>query len=353
MTWLSSLFALIGGGPVTTGALCFVVLSDITPQAKRAGTFLRVGAFNMFAQLVMPPLAAWLMAYNPSIPTFGGTVLMILSAILVILIPETLNFQQEAQIPPPYSEVVAQDLGQSPTDTLANSRPMAIVSTRSWLAKLKRSASSLTKDYRIPILILPFLVHQLIGMNNPLLLQYLGKRYGLTFSKATLLMTIRSGVIVLLMFVILPYLSTAAHKRLGLSVQRKDLYLARMSQAFVAIGWILVGLSPNIPLVAISLAIGSLGQGATFLIRSFLTSLLPSHHIARVYSVISVVDTLGAMIGSPLLAGLFKRGLALGGGWVGLCYYFIGFLSVLVLSLLCTVGLRKGEDGYSPVEGDE
>ena len=48
-----------------TITMLFVLLSDVTPEAKRANAFLRVGAFNILASLVMPPFAAWLMKYNP------------------------------------------------------------------------------------------------------------------------------------------------------------------------------------------------------------------------------------------------------------------------------------------------
>ena len=48
-----------------TVTFLFVVLSDLAPEAKRADAFLRAGAFNILAALVMPPLAAWLMKYTP------------------------------------------------------------------------------------------------------------------------------------------------------------------------------------------------------------------------------------------------------------------------------------------------
>lgn len=48
-----------------TVTFLFVLLSDVTPEAKRASAFLRAGAFNILAALVMPPFAAWLMKYNP------------------------------------------------------------------------------------------------------------------------------------------------------------------------------------------------------------------------------------------------------------------------------------------------
>ena len=88
------------------------------------------------------------------------------------------------------------------------------------------------------------------------------------------------------------------------------------------IGWTFVGLSPSLPLAAVSLAIAALGQGVTLLTRSFLASLLPPHHIARAYSIISVVETIGNMLGSPALAEIFTLGLSLGSLWIGLPFFF-------------------------------
>ena len=269
--------------------------------------------------------------------------LMTISAALIILCPETLNFRQGSS-PLYHPESAGTSFAQYHSDVSPNHNSMSLQPARRWILKLKRSTAFLTEDWRVAILTLPFLAHMLLGLTGPLLLQYLSKRYGLTFSKATLLMTVRSGVVVLLLFVILPYVSTTVQRAFHFSARRKDLYLARISQIFLTVGWILVGLSPNIPAVAISMAIASLGLGSALLLRSFLASLVPAHHIARVFSVVSVVDILGAMFGSPVLAGLFKRGLALGGSWTGLPFYFVGLVSILFLFLLFSVGLRKGED---------
>lgn len=65
MTWLSAFYGLLGGGNAAVVALFFVMLSDLTPPAERAAVFLRGGAINIFAGLIMPPVAAWLMKYNP------------------------------------------------------------------------------------------------------------------------------------------------------------------------------------------------------------------------------------------------------------------------------------------------
>ena len=87
------------------------------------------------------------------------------------------------------------------------------------------------------------------------------------------------------------------------------------------------------------------------LIRSFLTSLVPGHHIGRVYSIISMWDSLGTMLGAPFLARLFKTGMEMGDAWVGLPFYFLGVGSGLFAGLLFVVRLRRGEDGCFGAEG--
>lgn len=321
MTWLSAIFAALGGGSSVTTTLLFVALSDITPEAGRAAVFLRVGAFNLLAALLMPPLAAWLMTFNPWIAALGGTLVMAVATVLLACLPETLDF--------------ADDTDTQQTDSGGTARPS--------MARVKSSAAVMARDWRIPILILPFTVHMLLtGIGGNLVtLQYLSKRYTLTLSRATLLLTIRNGVVVVLLFFVLPFVSTMLTRSYHLSSQRKDIYLTRVSQILLTVGWIAVGLSPNIPLVVISLAVVALGQGSYLLLRSSLTSLLPARHIARVYSFVSVIDTLGYMIDSPLLAALFKEGIALGGVWVGLPYFFIGIVFAIFTLLLFSVRVGK------------
>lgn len=352
LTWLSTFHGLLGGSTPVVSGLFFVVLSDITPEAERAAVFLRVGACNLLANLFMPPLSAWLMEYNPWIPSLGGTLINILCVALFAFVPETLNYQRHpcgspsySHPPTPSSSETAVAAPPPPPDPSGAHPPISADSAAThYIRRLKAATAFLTHDWRVPALILTFLNHQLLTTATPLLLQYASKRYHLTFSRATLLLTIFNAFKVLLLFLLLPYISTTLTRgRFRLSDQHKDLHLARASQLFVAAGWTLVGLAPNVAAVAIAMAVASLGQGAYLLIRSFLTSLVPARHIARVYSIISMVDTAGAMFGGALLAGLFKEGMVMGGMGVGLPFYFIGGASGGFAGVLFAVGLRKGE----------
>lgn len=353
--WLSTLFASIGGGSSVLTSTLFVILSDITPEAKRAGMFMRAGAFNLLAALVMPPLAALLMDTSPWIPNFGGTILEILTLVLYTFCPETLEYEHPS-LPRKPAPIQPEQLIAVPpivNDLGGSHLSLAVKQVRGLVTDLAKSLSFLADDWRVPVLISPFLIHMLVGVIGQLLLQYVSKRYEIKLSQAIILTTVRTGVIVLLLFAILPYISMWAIRNFDLSAQKKDLYLARISITVFALGWILVGLSPNIPLVLVSLAITSLGYGTWLLLRSFMTSLLQREQIARVYSVLSVIDTLGVMAGSPLMAGLFKHGFSLGGFWVGLPFCFLGLAGACFLLPLLLVGLRKGEDEATVIEDGE
>lgn len=288
----------------------------------------------------MPPLSAWLMVRSPWIPSLLGTGLYALAAIAFLIVPETLNYQPGASCVE--SDTVSPTTEAHPEVQEPSATPPPGAEDH-WLKKLKSSVSFLTDDLRVVALIMPFTAHILLASISKLLLQYVSTRYDLTFSKATLLVTVRNGVTVVLLFAALPYLTTAIMRRYQLSAQAKDLVLARASQILVAVGWVLVAASPNIPTVALSLAIASSGVGAVFLVRSLLSSLVPAHHIARVYTIISMVDTVGIMAGAPLLAGLFSRGLELGSGWIGLPFYFVGGLSALFAIMLFLIRLDEGK----------
>lgn len=330
--WFQSVFAVLGGGDAVVSALFFVSISDVVAEKDRAGAFLRLGAANLSANLFMPPLAAVLMQRSPYIPTLLGLGLQASAAVLYLFVPETLLHGRASR-----ATLVSAESEPVPATTVHTN-----FFTLAW-RKVRATTAFLTRDWRVPALIAPFALHILLAGSTRLLLQYISKRYNLTFSSATLVVTVRNAGQVLILFMILPFVSKLVMTRLTLSSQRKDIVLARASQCLVAIGLLGLAASPNVPSVAISLAIASLGTGTMFLVRSFLTSIVPVHEVARTYSVISIVDTIGLMFGSPMLAGLFSQGLEVGGSWIALPFYFLAMLSLCFVALLFVVRLRKGE----------
>lgn len=262
-----------------------------------------------------------------------------MGVMLWLLVPETLDCR--CLYPPVTSHPISAAVG-SPVmiDPTVTDQPPSPGFVQRLLLIVNEASMFVSKDWRVPALIVPFCGHMLIAGSDPLLLQYISKRYSLTLSQGTFLLTTRNSINVVLLLVILPFLSKLMVENYGLNHQRKDLYLARASQFLVAIGWALLAASPNWPTSVISLGIASLGQGSMLMLRSFLGSLVPVRYIATVYSVAGMWDALGTMVGAPLLAKFYQSGMELGGSWVGLAFYFIGLLSFSFTCLLFLIQVR-------------
>lgn len=353
-TWVSAAAGVFAGCSPVVSALFFTVIADVTPQAERAGVFLRVGAANILPDLLMPLVSAWLMTYNPWIPNVIGVIVLCSSLVVALMVPETLNLRHPHGTPssshPPSPS--AEDLPEPP-DPSTEPKIISLDYPIRWLTGVRSASAFLWNDWRVPVLIFPFMVHMLMAMLTTLLLQYFSKRYDLTFSTATLILTIRAGLNVAVLFAGLPYATKVVTRYWRLCGQRKDLYLSRASFALNVLGYLMLGASPTIATTIISLVVLSGGMGAAMFVRSFLTSLVPAHHVARLYSLIGMVDTVGAMLGSPLLFALFKRGMSLGGLGIGLPFYFLSLASLTVLVLLCVVGMRKRDRAQESAERDE
>lgn len=336
-TWASALHGLMAGSSPVVSALFFVIVSDLVPEAERSKMFLRIGGVNLISAVCMPLLSAWLMEFTPWIPAIGGTILVTCAVLVTLAMPETLGWNTQSD--PATATDQEQETAPETSPTNTNS-----------LTQLRHALSFMWSDHRIPLLTLSFLLHLAVIETPPLQLQYVSTRYNLTISTATMILTLRSVANIALLFILLPFLSSLLRGTRNISGQRSDLYLSRFSLTAWTLGWTAFGLAPTLLGATAAMGVTALGSGSFFLIRAFLTPLVPTESVARLYSVISVVDTLGYMVGVPLLAGLFNRGLEIGGYGVGLPFYVLGGMCAVVWGVVCGIGLRKGEDGA--VEGE-
>jgi MFS family permease len=347
--WFSAFSGFMAGGIDTANTLFFVMVSDVASEARRAEVFFQLGAFSLGAMLIMPPLSAWLMRISsPWVPALTGTMLKLAGAAVFYFCPETLScpeekrratmaVQQQRLDGSRGSRRVQADDDDNDT-TQPESREES--SNRSWVDRFRENSSFLRNDWRVAALIATFFGQAFLGRNRLLILQYLSKRYSISISEATLLMTARTIMMFLLFLVIFPYISKLMMQRqLAVSAQQKDLHLARASYVLWTIGWTLMGLAPSAPFAVVSMAIAALGQGTTLLTRSFLASLLQPHQVARAYSVVSIVEMIGSMLGAPALAEIFTLGLSLGSDWIGLPFIVIGLVSAASTAVMFAVGL--------------
>ena len=309
-------------------ALFFVVISDITDQDSRSAILLRIYAANMSGNLLCPPISAWIMTRNPWAAVFLGLACNCIGVPLSLLIPETLGYQQH--IKPDHKR---SDEEEAPS--LSKKQAMSFL--EQCYKPLGESIGYFSRDGRVVILILLFVPIMLSWSTIPLLLQYASSRYGLSFATVTILLTVRVGVTIG-MFLSVQSFVFRLLANAGLSGQKRDLFLARGSVGLLIVGWIAIGLSPNPIFFTASLMAASLGQGFPVYLRSFLTGLVEPNKVAELYTIIGVVDTLGLMVGGPLLAWLFERGMQLGGAFVGMPFVALGLVYAVVVSFLLRIG---------------
>ena len=241
---------------------------------------------------------------------------------LIAFIPETLN----------YSESLSPKSIFSSAGSTTPVKPMR--TCRSLLHLAHDSILFLISDVRVVMILSAFAVHQLL-QNRDILLQYISTRYQTSLALATVFTSIRSGLILLLCLIVLPATNLFFRRRFG--PKWSDLLLSRASAAFIALGFLMIGLAPNRSLLTFALVVNSMGWGLFSFLRSLLTSLVESHRVARLNTFIGVFDTIGYMIGSPLLAMLFRKGLELGGVWSGLPFIFYAAIVAVIGITLCGI----------------
>ncbi|PNS16729.1 Quinidine resistance protein 1 [Sphaceloma murrayae] len=353
LVWLSALHGLMSGSSPVVTAIAITITSDVTDDRSRATSFLFISASNMIMYFVGPPLGALLMIINPWIPYFLSTLIYIIAALLFSLIPETLGYTH------PDLEQSARDRNSAPittpipdpltTITAPLSLRRRLIST---LSTFHTSTSFLYTDLRIALLVLPFVAIMLAGDAGEILLQYASTRFSISYATATLYISITAGCKVLVLLLLYPFAGHVLTSRLNYSGLRKDLTLARWSMVVAALGWTLTGFTTSIPTFIAAELLVTLSYGGTSLTRSFVTGIVRKTDVAKLYTFVSVVETVALMAGAPAMAGLWEMGLRAGEAWYGLPFWVQGAVYAGVAVAIWGVGLRKGEDGEREEEGE-
>ncbi|KAF2460314.1 major facilitator superfamily domain-containing protein [Lineolata rhizophorae] len=330
LVWLYSLHSFFGGGSPVVSAMVFVCISDVVNESSRTSVFFQLAAAELIIKFIAPPISAALMTRSPWISILVADALLILAIISVIFLPETLNFKHNLE---------GKSRSSSPGTQPRRSPTVKPSKTTSTLSRIRDSTAFLWADWRIPVLLPTFIVHMLVVSDaGTILLQLISSRFNISLAKATVIVSLRAGCVTLLLLVILPFVSSFIQRRFGLSALRRDLVLARATCACLCIGLLGIALAPNLPLMVIALVVSVPGYGTMLLVRSILTTFVEKHHVARLYTIIGVVDTAGLMAGAPLLAELFKKGGAMGGLWSGLPFLSTAVMVGLVFFAVSIIG---------------
>ncbi len=285
----------------------------------------------LFAEIVAPSLAAFLMAKSPWIPLIMGLSGFLIGPGLLIFVPETLHLRPRQT---ESATLTPDNASERSVSTIDETDQQGFFTTiiKQASNSLKESYGSLYVLHSLPILLLliPFLMQPLIAQSVSLSIRYVSNRFHWKLRQASFLLSLRAFINFALLLALLPGLSWYLIKRLHFSATEKDLFLVRFSIIILVVGALLIGISPTIVGTIIGMIIFTLGTGTVALTRSLITSLVDQEHVGRLYAAIGLVETCGALAAGPMLAGLYTLGLQLQGPWVGLPF--------LAVAVICSVG---------------
>lgn len=326
-------------------AMLYTFLADVVPVAERATVFFQVAAAYLVSATVAAPLAGVIMTVSDWITLIISLVMLVLGLLVGMIMPETVSLHGQRERTPRRRTRVSEeaDDGNDGDDEADDNSDESQTTKRSFtqiLMDKAREVLSDVKDFglgnkRLAFLLLPIMFVVLGKFVQEMLLQYATKRYGWSWSRATLLLTIRGAASLATLLVVLPFASWFCLSRLGMSGVSKDIQLARLSAGVSVMGCLIIAAAVDGYVVAGGIIVLSLGAGISGLIRSLLNSLVEEHHMGIVNSLVGFMEMLGIMVAGPLLAQSLSTGMGLGGAWIGLPFLVSAVFMALVTTILC------------------
>jgi PCFT/HCP family folate transporter-like MFS transporter 1/3 len=313
-----SLFFLIGGGiPVALNSLN-AMASDISSDSDRATSFLTLSFGAVAGGLIGPITAGLLMEHmGPWFPVSLVFCITPFVFILVIFLPETLPIKLQDASQPEETRSLAQKLREE--------------------AKEFRVSFSLLKNRNLALSLPAFLIQPaLFAAYTSTLAQHISTYFGWSLAQTSYLLSPLT-ILQLIIIALLPFLSGFLTKETGrfrLSVFSKDLVLTRISLSLLITGAVIEGFSREIVLFLVGLTVGTIGSSHGPLCRAIATSYVEPQQTSRLYALISMLETGGAMLGGPVLAWCFNIGLSKKGMWTGLPWFYVAGLVLVALASL-------------------
>ena len=315
-------------------AMLYTLLADVIPVAERATAFFHVGAAYLVSQMISAPLAGALMINNPWVPFLVALTIMALCIPTCMCFPETMDLHEPREQETQRQTATAQQTDDSEACNVEDDAAGAELTLTQKFSQKARESIGEVLDFvllnkRISFLMLSAVFVILGKFVSEMLLQYATKRYGWTWSRATVLLAISGAASLVTLLAVLPFASWFCLSRLGMPAVAKDITLARLSGFVSIVGCLIIALAPNGYVASFGLVWLSLGTGISSLTRSLINALVEEHHVGIANTLFGLMEMCGIIIAGPLVAESLSTGMRWGGAWLGLPFITgAGFFAV-------------------------
>ncbi|KAK4159212.1 major facilitator superfamily domain-containing protein [Cladorrhinum sp. PSN259] len=323
------------GGDCVFNSIVYALTSDLTEnRVLRASYFGYVSSTSYVVALIGPALASATMSALLWLPFYIGITLLAAAIWAVRALPPDQALSSGLGTNG-ISDSSRQPLLSSPVLKALDARhsPWQAITKRFWLMRDILT----TRPRNFALLLLSMFLTSLASADTKLLVQYISKRYHWTFASAGYLLSGKAVVNFVLLTIVIPrLLAWRSCKRRDDDTQ-DEMYLTytKICIAISVVGAVAISLADAVYLLVPSLFLYALGSALPIFTLSLLKSPSVSPPLdtgngtdmetalaeeTQVFSIVMLIKTLGSLVGAPLVAACWIRGIALGGGALGLPY---------------------------------
>ncbi|EFE30957.1 uncharacterized protein ARB_02151 [Trichophyton benhamiae CBS 112371] len=317
---------------------CFMadqcIITDITPREELSTVFFRLFALSQLSIVIGPITAAGLMHANPWIAIFCGLTLQAACIPLAVTIPET--FIPHTGYNEHHEDQNTESSSKGVQETLHHIRIHVLLAFHDF--------KGLWADKQLLFLVGLSPFRMMMGVISDLIQRYVSNRYHWTLESSTFLYSLQAVVSTLCLFLLLPYITEIMEKSLGLSGIERGVAVCRGSLSVLTLGYTIQGLSPVVSLFVIGMIIESLGLGFGPSVRALTGSIINRKYNARIFSVITIIETFSRMVLYPIMAIFFNIGINRGGPWLGLPFDITAGVAILTLIPFSIIRFGSGRD---------
>lgn len=325
------------GGDCVFNSITYSLAAGITDDyVLRASYFGYMSSISYVVNLLGPALASLSMTIKLWLPFWIGIGLLLAAVPVIRMLPDytASSRDRDEQAQPLLSSPLlkAQDAND------ASSSWHAVIER---FRTLKQVLMSHSRDFSL--MLVCFLLTSLASSDTKLLVQYISKRYHWTFASAGYLISSKAIVNFTLLTFVIPRTLRAVTKSLpgGSTPSSSDRVNVRFANACFGvsvIGALAIALAATIWMLIPGLFVYALGSALPIftlsLLKSPAISSISGDSIERgeeaspvpgvetqIFSIVMLVKTLGSLLGAPLMAVLWVRGIGLGGAALGMPYF--------------------------------
>jgi hypothetical protein len=346
LTWLSSAFYFIGGGPIVASAIGITMISDIAPPEKRTTIFLYLTASVLIAEIVAPIVSARLMENGDWFPLVLSLGIQGAGILVAVFFPETLHLRD---IPEPRNH-------EQQSIRLQTLFAKDSFQLQHQLQNFRSAYYFLKSDWTLAMVVFTFMANRLGRQAMSLLVRYASKRYSWEIKKAAYLLSFRAATNLVAVAVFIPLVNLVLLRYLRLPSHWADLWLARGSVILTAVSFVFIGLAAHPAMLVLGLLIFNFGTGYNAAMRSVSIHVVggqASPDIGKLMSTIAIVESVGAMFAGPLLNQMFQWGMDMGSAFLGLPFLAAVVVLIFVAVVTFVIDVNDKTSSYAEVESDD